>query len=337
MRKKIVIILGIVIVLMLLFWTKSGKKAAKKIETVTALKKDLVQTISASGKVKAKESVVLKFQASGLMTWVGVQEGDWVKKGQAIAQLDKRELQKTLDKYLRDYSEQRNDFEEMYRVTYQGHSPDDALTDTVRRILQKNQWDLEKAVLDVELKDVALKFATLTTPIGGIVTHIDMPFAGINITPATATFTVANPETMVFEAEIDEVDIGKVKSGQEVTISLDAYPEEKFSGEINKIDFESKTTSGGGVAFNVEVSLPENNDLRFKIGMNGDIEVVIDRKENVLTVPNTTINYLKGNPYVSILKNSKTVNQPVKIGLEGDKETEIIEGLTEGQKVVLEK
>lgn len=335
MRKKILIILGAVIILVLLLWQRSGSKEAKKIETTNASRKDLVQTVSASGKAKAKESVVLKFQASGLLTWVGVQEGVWVKKGQAIAQLDKRELQKTLDKYLRDYSEQRNDFEEMYRVTYQGHSPDDALTDTVRRILEKSQWDLEKAVLDVELKDIALKFATLISPIEGIITHIDIPLAGVNITPATATFTIANPETMIFEAEIDEIDIGKIKEGQKTTINLDAYSEESFNGEITKINFESVSTSGGGTAFKIEVPLPENIYRRFKIGMNGDVEVIIDRKENVLTVPNGAIHYQQGNPYVNVIKNGKTIIQPVKIGLEGDKETEIIEGLTEDQKVVI--
>ena len=124
------------------------------------------KTITSSGKTKAKKSVDLKFQTSGKLTWVGVKEGDRVTAYQAIASLDSREVQKNLEKALRDYSSERNDFEETWRVTYKGmKNPDTALTDTVKRILEKNQWDLEKAVLDVELKHLSLEYSSLLSPI----------------------------------------------------------------------------------------------------------------------------------------------------------------------------
>ena len=94
------------------------------------------------------------------------QRRDRVKAYQAIAQLDSREVQKNLEKVLRDYSAERNDFEEMWRVTYKGiKDPQTALTDTVKRILEKNQWDLEKAVLDVELKHLAWSIRLSSLPL----------------------------------------------------------------------------------------------------------------------------------------------------------------------------
>lgn len=337
-RKKFVIIFVVLtaLVLAIFFWQKSLRQQKKEsLRLFSAKKQTITQTVSSSGKVRANQQVNLKFQTSGLLTWVGVKEGDYVKKWQAVAQLDKREVQKNLEKALRDYSEQRNDYEEMYRVTYRGQQPQNALTDTAKRILEKNQWDLEKSVLDVELKDIALKLATLISPIDGLVTQIDTPVAGINITPAGAIFTIANPEQMVFDAEIDEVDIANIKIGQLASVNLDAYPEEKIQGKVSKIDFEAITTKGGGTAFKIEITLPQNENLRFKIGLNGDAQIVIGEKEMALTVPNEAIYYKDGKPFVKILDNQNPKEIEIQIGIETDGFTEVIQGISENQTIIV--
>lgn len=334
-KKFILVAVGIVFIVAISWRLFRGK--TEKYSLAKVRRGDLTQTVSASGKTKSQNQVDLKFQTSGLLTWVGVKEGDWVKKWQVIAQLDRRELQKTLDKYLRDYSEQRNDFEEMYRVTYQGAKPEDALTDTARRILEKNQWDLEKAVLDVELKDIALKLATLITPIEGIVTKIDTPVAGINITPATAVFTVADPNSVIFVVNVDEADIREVLGKQKVKITLDAFPGQEFEGEVTKISFASITTTGGGTAFPVEISLPENTNLMFKVGMNGDAEIITQKKEGVLLIPASAVWQREDKNYVWKVVGGKAKKQEVKIGSEAEDSVEILGGLIEGEMVISEK
>lgn len=314
---------------------KLARGGQKEINTATVAKKGLIQVVSASGEVKAEQKLTLKFQTSGLLSWVGVKEGDWVKKWQAVAKLDTYELERDLINELRDYSKERADFEEEYRVTYREQTPYTALTDTVRRILEKNQWDLDKAVTDVEIAHEAVKLATMITPIEGIVTHIDVPIAGVNITPATATFTIANPALMVFEAEIDEVDIGKIRLGQTASLTLDAYPEEAIAGEVAKIAFQSVATSGGGTAFLVEVILPENINQKFRVGMNGDLDIVVDQKENVLVVPSEAVRYENGQAFVAIWENKQSKTVRVTTGLETENNIEIIEGLNENQLVVI--
>ncbi|MCX6792189.1 MAG: hypothetical protein NT149_04085, partial [Candidatus Gottesmanbacteria bacterium] len=193
--KKRLIICGIVIAVFIIgiaVWRSSTNKTANgDIQTATVTRKVFVKSVSSSGKSKANKSAELKFQTSGKLTWVNVAEGDTVTAFQAIAGLDVREVQKNLEKALVDYSNQRNDFDEMQKVTYHGiQNPDAALNDTAKRILETNQWDLNKAILDVELKHLALEYATLVTPIAGIVAHIDTPVPGVNITPATAVFEI---------------------------------------------------------------------------------------------------------------------------------------------------
>jgi len=301
-----------------------------KPQTVEVKKTSLRSTVSASGSIEAENQVDLKFQTSGLLSWVGVKEGDQVKKWQALASLDKRELEKNLLKALRDYNKERWDFDEDSQITYQN----EIIDSTIRRVLEKNQFDLDKAVADVEIKDLAIKLSTLVSPIEGIVTHIDEPIAGVNITPATAVFTVADPAGMKFVANIDEVDIANIKEGQKAIITLDAHPDQEFQGTVKKVSFAAITTRGGGTAFPIEIGLPENESLQFKVGMNGDVEIVLTEKENVLVVPNQALFQKKDQAFVKILQNGKIKEVEVKIGMEGETETEIIEGLQEGQQVI---
>lgn len=338
---KIVLSLVVFLLFLAAIWLPSRVKALiqgpeAKYEITTPKKADLIQAVDVSGKIRAEQQVVLRFQTSGQLAWVGVKEGDKVKKWQALASLDKRELKKNLEKELYDYLSERWDFE-------QAHEDYDTsgkelrywlVSDAGKRILQKAQFDLNQTVLDYEIDIITVELATLISPIDGIVTEIDTPVAGVNITPAAAEFTVSNPEVMVFEALIDEADIGLVKEGQDVVITLDAYPDEEFAGIVGKIDFTATTTSGGGTAFPAQIVLPENESLRFKIGMNGDAEIIVAQKENALYLPLSAIKEKNGQSYVEIIENRKIKEVEVQTGLSTDSRLEIISGLSGEEKVI---
>lgn len=326
--KKMLILLVILSILFLggfLIRSRNAKAIASKVQTVEVKRTDFIKLVSSSGKTLADQSVDLKFQTSGKLAWVRVKEGDIVKAYQAIAGMDSREVKKNLEKALRDYSSERNDFEQQRQ--------DQALTDTMRRILQKNQWDLEKSVLDVELKHLAFEYATLISPIAGIVTHIDTPVAGVNITPASAVFHIANPESIVFEANVDEMDIGDVSLGLEATMYLDAYPESSFSGVISFISYSSEQSSGGSTVFPVKISFRTPPDT-IRIGLNGDVKIIVKRIDNVLTVPLAAIREENGSQYVYKKMKGAIENVAVETGLPSEDEIIILSGLDEGDAVV---
>ncbi|MFH1561298.1 MAG: efflux RND transporter periplasmic adaptor subunit [Patescibacteria group bacterium] len=302
-------------------------------KTATAQVQDLSETVSASGKVSANEEAVLKFQTSGKLAWVGVKKGDWVKKWQAVASLDKKALEKQFKQEMLDYMSERWDFEQT-QDDYQETKDRHLVTDAIQRILDKAQFDLESIVLDAEISKLALDYATLVSPIEGIVTEIDTPYAGVNITPATATFVVSNPKKLVFKAKIDEVDIGKIQIGQLGELTLDAYPDEIIPVTVYQIAFNSSTTSGGGTAFEVSFLLPEDNlELKHKIGMNGDIEVIISQQEKVLVVPFEAVRG-NGDKYLWVLENGQPVKKEVEIGFSTSSDTEIKSGISEGEMVI---
>lgn len=309
-------------------------KTVSTIQTAVVRRTNFTKSIASSGKTKAARAVELKFQTSGKLTWVGVKEGDRVGAYQAIAGLDSREVQKNLEKVLRDYSAERNDFEEMWRVTYKGiKDPQTALTDTVKRILEKNQWDLEKAVLDVELKHLSVEYSTLVTPIAGIVTRVDTPVAGINITPATAVFEVVDPGSLVFEASVDEVDVASLAIGSTATITLDAYPNTPFSGIVSKIAFAAKTSSGGATVFPVEVAVATSSAVR--IGMNGDVAIHTDTQSDVFVIPVEAVREEQKEMYVYKKVGNTYKKTTVELGARSEGEAVVTSGLTEGELVVV--
>lgn len=305
-------------------------------ETTQPEKKDLTQIVDASGVVAAHEEAVIQFQSSGKLQWVGVQKGQAVKKWQAIASLDRESLQQNLKKELLDYESERWDFEQDHDDYNSNGLPIEKTVtdDAVKRILEKAQFDLDDAVIDYELAKLSYDLAVIYTPIEGIITEIDSPLPGVNITPATARFTVTNPNSMYFDVKIDEADIGLIKEGQTVEIVLDAYPDETYEGTIEKIHFASVTTRGGGTAFPVEISLPENTDLRFRSGMNGDAEIVTAKTEAALSLPYRAV---KGSskPYVEVIENRKVIQKDVQTGLETETYIEILSGLSEKDVVIV--
>lgn len=336
MRKFLIIAIVILAVASSVFiWqTAKSRRAVKNgIEVTKVIKADFIKTVASSGKTKADSSVSLKFQTSGKLAWVGVKEGDAVRAHQAIAGLDLREVQKALEQELKDYAKQRNDFEETRFVTYPWKNAANAPNDTAKRILEKNQWDLEKAVLDVELKQLAVEYATLVTPIAGIVTHIDTPVAGVNITPATAAFDIADPKSLVFEANIDEIDVGSLSVGQRATVTLDAFPQTTFSGTVSYVSFTSHISPGGATVFPVKIAFDQPQKLR--IGLNGDVTIEAEKREQVLLVPIEAIREDDDGKYVYKKTGGEYTKQPVAIASQNDSDAVIASGLAEGDDVVI--
>lgn len=334
-RPWVVIVLVVLAVIGFGIFLKARSANAKITTAVTLAKVKRISfssIVSSSGKTKAEKSVDLKFLTSGRLVWVGVTEGQTVLPGTVIALLDSREVQKNLEKTLRDYSAERSDFDLAQSITYNGHTPKDALSDSMRRILEKNQWDLEKSVLDVELKHLSVEYARLVTPIGGVVTHIDTPVAGVNITPATAVFQVIDPTSMVFEAKIDEVDVGKLRTGQTALMQLDAFPEATFSGKIASVAYAAETSAGGATVFPVAIAFDKTELLR--VGFNGDVTIETEQIPDQLVVPSSAIREEAKTKFVYRKSGETYTKNMVKTGPSNETDTVIISGLAENDEVV---
>jgi macrolide-specific efflux system membrane fusion protein len=304
----------------------------KKDTVITPVVQSIKYDLTLAGSVSAGEIASLRFQNSGKLVWVGVKVGDRVKKWQSLASLDKEQLRKSLQTQFNNYRTNLSQFWDT-----QDKYKDTIISDTVQRILDRTQYSLDNTVINYEIADMAIKESTLVSPIAGVVTAVEQPLTGTNITPATATFTIVNPESVYFKSEIDQADVTKIKIGQKATISIDAFPNLSFDSEITYISF-IPVAGQSSTVYEVRFKLPvDNKDLNYRLGMDGDVLITLEQEDEALVIPIDALNDDNGKNFVWVKENDKLIKKYVTIGIENDTEVQILEGLNPHDSVVIKK
>ena len=136
---------------------------------------------------------------------------------------------------------------------------------------------------------------------------------------------------------MDEIDIAEVKPGQRAIIELDALPALQLEGKVISISVLPKVEAGV-VTYEVKIGFDVPPDLQLKVGMSADADIVIIEQTDVLLVPDRAIiKDSQGNPMVEVLVNEEIEERPVVVGISDGFDTEIIDGLNEGEVVVVKK
>jgi len=189
-----------------------------------------------------------------------------------------------------------------------------------------------EVLLYVDRDEVGLKFekAPIESPMNGIVGEITVDI-GEHVTPQTVVGLVVKMDRMKIALDIPEVYSSKISLGQEVRLKFDAYPEEVFQGKITKI---SPIINLANRAFPIEILIlnPEN---KLKSGMFAKVEIIIESRENAITVRKEVILGKEPNAYVYIVENNIAKLRNVKIGIRSADRVEISEGVQKGDLVVV--
>lgn len=336
---KILVAVLIVLIIGGAWFFNNQQQTKQEIITANPEIKTLEKTLEISGVIDAKEKARLRFLAGGKVVFLGAKEGDSIKKWQTIATIDAASLQKQFDQTMNQYLKERWDYEQ-YRddVVENSDGTERVIPDLqTRRLVDKNQWDLENSVLSVEIQNIAIQNTRMVSPIQGVLVSTPVVVSGTQLSP-TDYFEVVNPDTLIFRAAIDEVDIGGIKIDQTANISLDAYPDESFSTAVKYIPYSGTLTSSGTV-FIIELPIFEASDKGleyFRLGMNGDALIVLDTVENALVIPIEATRVEDGITYVELLLDSgETEERQITTGLETDDEIQVVSGLTESDTVII--
>jgi len=178
-----------------------------------------------------------------------------------------------------------------------------------------------------------LNDATLNSPINGVVAKIKIKIGEVAIAGGDTVISLISPTKFKVEADISEVNIGKVKIGNSAEITLDAFPEKIWPGQVTEME-PAETIIEGVVYYKTTITFSEI-DERVKSGMSSDIDIATNKKENVLYVPYRAIIYRDGKKIIRIMQDEKIKELEVKTGIKDTKgNIEILEGLKEGEKVI---
>jgi HlyD family secretion protein len=194
----------------------------------------------------------------------------------------------------------------------------------------------------VHQAEVNLQYATISAPRDAVVLQKYVEQGTIitsgksSIAQGTNIVQLGDISRMFVLCNVDETDIGSIEVGQQVDITIDAYPSEIFDGQVTRIDPQAKLDQNvTTIPVTVEI---DNPDLRLKPAMNATCEFITAKHENVLTVPNEAVQEDNGTYTVTVLSTGKAdgpqVEKTVETGIAGTDVTEIRSGLKEGEVVI---
>lgn len=219
-----------------------------------------------------------------------------------------------------------------------GQQSIDSATSAVANIplnLQSAQVSIDNANSAVATATSNLDSAVLTAPAAGIVASIANQVGEFvsGGTTNSAFIVLTNTQSLVLHGTIGESDVAKLKLGQVANLTVDALTGQRMTGRVTSLDPVATISSGVPVyGIDIAVDVPGSG---IKAGMSASASVILASKQNVLTVPNTTIRTVNGQRGVQVLKDGEIVDTAATFGLSNDTVTEVISGLAEGDVVVI--
>lgn len=173
----------------------------------------------------------------------------------------------------------------------------------------------------------------IMAPLDAVVTDVSAE-PGEIVQPSQVVVTLNAKGKFEIVSNVSEVDIASVAVGQPVTITLDAFPtSEKWTGQVVTVNPAEKVVEG--VIFYETKIMFDQEDPRLKSGMTANLDIETGRRENALRVPLRAIRSRPGVTYVEILVDGKPQERVVKLGIENNQYVEVLEGLSEGEAVIV--
>ncbi|KPJ62385.1 hypothetical protein AMJ44_15675 [candidate division WOR-1 bacterium DG_54_3] len=308
MLKNKGLIIGITVLLLAIavfafFRLRGGGVEIKVAETGRG---NILSTISASGLVRANSVELGSARMAGRVEWVGVEEGDRVRKGQVLVKLD-------------GFDQADKEYMRLKKLHAKGFVSD----------------------LELERAKTAVDNAQIVSPISGIVAEKAV-IPGEAISPGIPVMTVVDIDNPWVEIQIDEVDIAVAKAGQRVRFTTDAFPDQEFFGRITWINKKAELKKVGGRVRLDEEDLVFRGKVKFedgqkvlRPGMSVYAEIITGEKRNVLVVPREAITLRQGKQVVYVITGNRAWQKEVELGIKDAEKVEILKGLSLGEKVAI--
>ena len=360
MKKKKVIFLTLAGLLLaggiIFMMSKKGVEDDVRFQMAEVAEGDIATNITATGTIEPVKTVDVGTQVSGIVKKLYVDYNSVVKKGQVIAELDRTNLISDLN------SAQANlrtaqielDYQKKNYARYAELKQKDLVSlseyDVALENYRKAQENVKVAQQSVSRSKTNLGYATVYSPIDGVVISKAVE-EGQTVASGFSTPTIVkiakDLTDMQCIAKVDEADIGGVKEGQRVTFTVDAFPDDVFSGTVKQVR-QSGVTTNNVVTYEVVISAP-NADLKLKPGLTANVTIYTLERSGVMSVPSAALRFtpepsLMGKKYeikdveadkkLWTLDGNVLTAHKVEVGVSDGTRTEIISGLEEGTSVI---
>ena len=278
---------------------KGEREQGSTIQTVAVERRDIVVDAEATGVVEPINVIEVKSKASGQIERMPVETGSRVKPGDLLVQVDTRDVRNQYNQALADLraaqarvavaAAQRKRSEDLFKqqiITAQE-------LETAQLDYANAQAQVTRADASLDLAQQRLEDATVRAPLAGTIIEKAVS-TGQVITSATGAFgggtlllKMADLSQVRVRALVNETDIGNIQPGQQATVTVDAYPDRPFRGSVEKIEPQA-VIQQNVTMFPVLVAVSNREGLLMP-GMNGEVSVLVERRDNVVSVPNDAV------------------------------------------------
>jgi HlyD family secretion protein len=336
--KKIYIGIGIVvIILVLVIVNLKAKPAGKNVEISIAGKGEITSRVESTGELKAKDQVNISAQTIAQINKINNAEGDYVKKGALLIQLDDTQAESNLalaDANLKQAEQDLNRGQALFDKKL--ISPQEFNQVRLAYTTTKTKYD--------QAHDALLK-TRIYAPISGRIIQLNVKegetvVMGTMNNSGTILMVLADMSTMMAVVDVDETDTPDLKLGQPAEVTADALPDSIFKGKVTKIGLmpvPNLLSTDQATNFEVEIEMKDFS-LLLRPGMNVSADVITSEKKDILTIPAQAMGRRmkdkKMSETVFVLKGKKAVLKEIKTGSSSDTDIEILSGIELGDTII---
>lgn len=345
--KKILIIIAVLLLVIIggffIYKNFFVKPDIKIIETARAEKGSIRGVLVASGIIKPQVGAVVKVgaRATGTIVKMNVKVGDRVKKGQLIALIDDREIQKLIEQQKAaikeaeaNYQYAKIDYERQLELIKYEYTTKDQV-DKAKNRLDSTLATLNERTATLMQTETRLSYTRIYAPIDGIISDVtaqegETIVAGLQVANLV---TVIDPTLLEMWIYIDETEIGRVKLNQNVEYYVDTFPDKRFKGQIEKI--YPQPVVKDNIVYYLSIVKVNTEDAAFlRPEMTANVKIIFEEKSDVLIIPNSAIKFEKGKQVAyKVIGPNKVERTEIKIGLRGEDKSEVTAGLKEGEEL----
>jgi macrolide-specific efflux system membrane fusion protein len=371
-RRILAINIALVLVLAAAGWgayvflwpSSNSSNAATGARPSTALRANVIDTVSAAAALQSGYTANVDFGTSGTVTEIDVKIGDVVAAGQQLAAVDPAEAaqqvtaaQSALNSAEEDLTAAKDNAATATTTTApsgQGGGGG-GNAQTPAQSVASAQAKVDQAKVTLQQAKDARAATVLTAPGAGTVTAINgavgqkvgsssgsstgsKTSTGSTSSSSTGSFVVLTDlANLVVKANVAEIDVSKIKAGQDASVTVNAIPDTPITGKVVSVDL-TPTTSGSGnsaiVQFGVTLSLSQP-PAGLRPGQSATVSITVARADNAVAVPSAALHTVGNQNSVTVVENGQQVNRPVEVGVRSDSLVQITSGLNEGDQIVV--
>ena len=291
MRKNLVILKFCLAFATMLVMASCDKKESVELETTTVSLGDICESVTATGTLESVSQVDVGTQVTGIVSKLYADYNSEVKAGQLLAEIDKTTLESELKSANASLTSAKLEYDyakKNYERDKQLHDKQlisDYEFETTQKTFMVAQQTYEKCKADRVRSARNMSYAEIYSPIDGIVIsrEVEVGQTVVSSMNVANIFTIADLDNMRVVANVDEADIGSVKEGQNATFTVDAYPNDVFSGVVTQVRINPTTTSNV-VTYEVLISA-DNPDHKLIPGLTANITINTKEVRHVLNIP----------------------------------------------------